>query len=61
MSVKAVPMISVDPVIIACSGHRPVTLRVVSEAWNSNWLQIKLAKPLAVIVRISQERSTTYL
>ena len=59
MSVKADPRISVDPAIIVLSGHRPVTLRVVSEAWNSNWLQIKLAKPLSVIVRMSQERNTT--
>jgi hypothetical protein len=33
---RAVPRVSVDPVMIVLSGHSPVTLRVASEAWKLN-------------------------
>ena len=42
-SERAVPNVLVDPVMIVLSEHNPVTLRVASEAWKLNWLQIMLA------------------
>ena len=55
---RAMPRVSVDPVMVVFSGQMSGTLNVASEAWNLFWSRSKLACAESVMDSISGVMNT---